>query len=94
MSKGKIAAQCAHGALLAQEPNPHEDYEMWFHTDMTKIILKASSEDLQRAIDEENATEVVDKGYTEVPPNSRTVVVLPVMEKEKAPSWTRKLPLL
>lgn len=70
-------------------------YFMWEVEDMPKIVLKCDGEHLRRALDEfELAIEVVDSGKTEIAPGTRTVVVLPVMEKESAPQWIRSLPLL
>jgi len=114
MRKGKIAAQCAHGALLAHkiyqriallaQKDPHDMkshghnsfYLKWEGGDSTKIVLKATAEELKRANNEYRhmAAIVVDRGYTEVPANTTTVVVLPVMLKDGAPEWIKNLPLL
>ena len=72
-----------------------ETYKAWDEGGNAKVVLKADAELLQRAMDEfEFAVEVIDAGFTEVAPGSRTVVVLPVMKKEDAPDWIQALKLL
>ena len=105
MRRGKAAAQVAHAAekaLLAgqQEQNTvgwyDTPYTQWLEGDLrTKVVLKGTTADLQRALDEiPNTLEIRDAGLTEIEPNTRTVVVLPVMSKENAPSWVQQLSLL
>lgn len=106
MRKGKTGAQCGHGALLAHsltkgicDYGKFYDYDQiyyqWFSTNMAKIVLKSCPEEMDRAKAEFKMmlTEVFDNGRTEIAPNTRTVVVLPVLFKENAPEWIRNLPL-
>jgi len=102
LRKGKVAAQCCHGALYAHEKALSMTghfyqtvYMRWYTNDMAKIILLCTTSDLERALLEyPNASEVVDLGFTEIAPNTRTVVVLPVMPKDQAPEWVAQLSLL
>jgi peptidyl-tRNA hydrolase len=114
MRKGKVGAQCAHGALLADQiyqrlkklgeqdigdltSRTHANlYGRWFKGDMTKIVLKGNPETIQKAADTyaHMAAIVVDNGFTEIPPNTITVAVLPIMDKADAPEWIKELSLL
>jgi len=114
MRKGKVGAQCAHGALLAHQIyermrtiNSREygspqtqtmaaQYQKWLNGDMTKIVLKGDSGHVLLAAQEFGrlAAIVVDKGYTDIDPGSKTVAVLPLMNKEDAPDWVKELQLL
>ena len=70
-------------------------YKLWRDGGMRKIVLRADSSLLQKAMDDfEFAVEVIDDGHTEVDPGTRTVVVLPVMRKNEVPSWIGELKLL
>lgn len=130
MRRGKVCAQCAHGALLMDQAYRDRDageaitamndihrgnfekavvflerliskgdefkgYSYWREGSMAKIVLKCQSDDLDRAMFEfDHAVAVIDAGKTEIPENTRTVVVLPIMTKEQAPDWIKDLPLL
>ena len=60
---------------------------------MTKVILKGTLNDLI-VLHALGNTLIVDKGWTEIPPDSKTVVVLPVMWKSNAPEMIQKMKLL
>jgi peptidyl-tRNA hydrolase len=109
LRRGKVCSQVGHGAILSERmfqkmryfSNSESylktsAYEEWFRNhDQTKIVLKASTEDLQRAMAEfKDAIEVIDAGKTEIAEGTRTVVVLPVIYKDMAPDWVKELPLL
>lgn len=101
MRRGKIMAQCCHGALyahaegIAKVDSYCTEYLRWYQNQMPKIVLKCTAEHLERAMAEyPRAVEVIDAGHTEVAPGTRTVVVLPVIPKHDAPDWVKELPLL
>lgn len=99
MRKGEIAAQVAHGAvysMISYYGNPYHLYGCWMNGPlMKKIILGADQELMSQACQKYPlAIEVFDAGLTEVDPGTRTVVVLPVMEKTNAPDWIQRLKLL
>lgn len=103
MRKGKIAAQVAHGAMYAmnyyfecQDESYLNIFESWLNADIKKCILKGAAEDLNKAEEEfgKRCSVVKDNGHTQVPVGSRTVVVLPVMDKSEAPEWIKNLQLL
>lgn len=113
-SKGKIGAQCAHGALLAdviyrrlQKLAAQDDadltsrttasrYHRWFDGQMTKIVLRGDPDVFEKAVKiyGRMAVTVVDSGFTEVPPGSKTVVVLPILDRAEVPEWLAELKLL
>lgn len=96
MSAGKIAAQVAHASMLiALRDQYEENFQVWKDIAMKKIILGASEERM-RSIIEENPTvvRVIDKGFTEIAPNSLTVVGFPVMTRKDAYKWVHGLKTL
>lgn len=107
MSKGKTAAQVAHGAVRAASRadkwvGPHDDWVKWlgaysgFTGSQTKIILKAP-EAAMRALNsqyEEETVLILDEGRTEIAPGTPTVLAFIPMKKSKAPSLLANCKLL
>lgn len=103
MSKGKIASQAAHAAVSALEEakKMREDWvREWLDEGQRKVVLKVSSEEELRKYYEEAkqrglpAYLVVDRGLTEIPPNTPTSVGIGPAPSEKIDEITGKLPLL
>lgn len=87
MDKGKIAGQVAHVVGLITEqiiheyykfpnniPDCYKRYKEWKETGHTKIILKASEEQILNLIDEPETIYIRDAGLTQIKPNSLTVL--------------------
>ena len=97
MRQGKACAQVGHACILtALKYSDKTLFYNWVDSGQTKIVLKCQSEDLDRAEEEfkEDAIVVRDFGRTELEPNTRTVVALPLRRKDEIPSWIKELPLL
>ena len=102
MSPGKVAAQVAHGAVLAtlkaMKVRP-EVLETWVQQGQRKICLQSSSKEDMLALEQRcqkkriQFTEVRDAGLTEIPAGSLTVVVLGPGSQPKIESLTRMLKL-
>lgn len=89
MDKGKIAAQVGHviekiteeiftnrflTALTLEAQQDYQHRENWKLYGRTKIVLKASQNELIELIDTEKCRYILDAGRTQVAPNSLTVV--------------------
>lgn len=85
MTKGKTCSQVAHCVQLITEEIIRSGYEIvptpkYYFTYMkwklhcTKIVLKASTDELKELIKMNEARYIIDDGNTQVPPNSLTVV--------------------
>ena len=102
MSPGKVAAQAAHGAVLATlqalKVRP-EVLEIWIQQGQRKICLQSASEDEMLALKNRcrkkriQFTEVHDAGLTEIPAGSLTVVVLGPGSKSKIEGLTQMMKL-
>lgn len=93
MSTGKIGAQIAHASMIiALRDQYQENFQVWREIDMKKIVL-AATEDRMREIIDENPTvvKIIDKGFTEIEPNSLTVIGFPVMTRREAYKWVHGL---
>ncbi|XP_075147596.1 putative peptidyl-tRNA hydrolase 2 [Haematobia irritans] len=85
MGKGKIAAQCGHGAVgayqKAQMQNPRI-LRLWENTGAAKVALKVESEPemmaLKRAAESKGLVTCLirDAGRTQIAPNSKTVLAV------------------
>jgi hypothetical protein len=95
MSIGKTSAQVAHACMIdCEKYRGTELYEQWRRTAITKVILRGTEELLIKLHNDFGYTLIIDKGWTEIAPDSKTVVVAPVMWKSQAPEIIQKLRLL
>ena len=85
MSTGKVAAQCAHAAIMSYKElksKKSKDLSSWEIRGQAKVVVKCRSEDELDALKEE-ATKVglfscivLDAGRTQVESGSKTVLVV------------------
>lgn len=96
MSKGKVAAQVGHGSTTyAVHFNDTERFKEWFKSNQKKVILSGKEKDLYKLMnDVMDCVEVRDNGLTEIPSGSFTVVTLPLMTKEEASQFVKRLQTL
>ncbi|KAF7287668.1 putative peptidyl-tRNA hydrolase 2 [Rhynchophorus ferrugineus] len=85
MQKGKVAAQCGHGAMAAYAKTLNTSQKLlkeWLKSGGTKIALRVESEeqmlDLERKAKSVNVLSCIirDAGQTQVAPGSRTVIAI------------------
>ncbi|XP_066148817.1 probable peptidyl-tRNA hydrolase 2 [Euwallacea fornicatus] len=85
MQKGKVAAQCGHGAMAAYATTLSTSPSLlknWLKNGGTKIALRVDSEDqmleLDRKAKENNVLSCIirDAGQTQVAPGTRTVIAI------------------
>lgn len=95
MSKGKMAAQVAHGATIsAMVLGDIGLFKEWFHNDQKKIILQGKENDLHKILaNVNNSFKVVDNGITEIPEGTMTVAVMPPMKRSEAHKIVKRLQL-
>lgn len=103
MGKGKIAAQCGHGAVGAYQkavlvcPNL---VNAWDRTGCAKITLKVESETelmaIKRAAEKENLVTclITDAGHTQIQSGTKTVVAIGPSTEQHVNSVTGHLKLL
>jgi len=103
MSKGKIAAQAGHAAVSASEyarKNRPEWWNPWIREGQCKIAVKVKSEqellELERKARNEGlpAALIVDRGLTELPPETITCLGIGPAPSDKVDIITGKLSLL
>ena len=103
MSKGKIAAQAGHAAVSASEyarKNRPEWWNPWIMEGQRKIAVKVKSEqeilELERRARNAKlpAVLIVDRGLTEIPPNTTTCLGIGPAPADKVDTITGKLSLL
>ena len=103
MSKGKIAAQAGHAAVSASEyarKNRPEWWNPWIMEGQCKIAVKVKSEqeicELERKARNAGlpAVLIVDRGLTEIPPNTITCLGIGPAPANKVDAITGKLSLL
>jgi PTH2 family peptidyl-tRNA hydrolase len=103
MSKGKIAAQAGHAAVCAAEfarKNRPEWWIPWINEGQCKIAVKAKSEhdilELERKARNAKLPTalIVDRGLTEIPPNTTTCLGIGPAPSNKVDIITGKLRLL
>ena len=103
MSKGKIAAQSGHAAVSASEyarKNRPEWWNPWISEGQCKIAVKVRSE--KEIIEIERKARnaglpvalIVDRGLTEIPPNTITCLGIGPAPTNKIDTITGKLNLL
>jgi PTH2 family peptidyl-tRNA hydrolase len=103
LSKGKVAAQAGHAAVSAAEEarkRHREWWQEWLWEGQRKIAVKVKSEKELREL-EEQAKEsglpcalIVDRGLTEIPPDTVTCLGIGPAPSEKVDKLTARLPLL
>lgn len=82
MSKGKVAAQVAHGAVNCALSANKKLLKNWQSTGMKKITLKVESledmEKYQKLADENDLVNslIADAGHTEIAPGTKTVLCI------------------
>ena len=87
MGKGKIAGQVGHVVGLITEeiirksyerskgiPDCYQRYMIWKATGHTKVILKATQEQIIKLIEEPESIYIRDAGKTQIAPDSLTVL--------------------
>lgn len=103
LSKGKIAAQAGHAAVsTAEEARRHhkEWWTAWLSEGQRKIAVKVKNEkellNLEKLAKEFSlpCSLVVDKGLTEIPPDTITCLGIGPAPAEKIDRITGTLPLL
>jgi PTH2 family peptidyl-tRNA hydrolase len=103
MSKGKVAAQAGHAAVSAAEyarRNRPEWWSPWIDEGQRKIAVKAKSEqellELERKARNAGlpAALIVDRGLTQLPPETMTCLGIGPAPAEKIDTITGKLSLL
>jgi PTH2 family peptidyl-tRNA hydrolase len=103
LSKGKAAVQAGHAAVSAAEETRKRKkkwWEDWMAEGQRKIAVKVKSEKELLAL-EEHAKDlglpcalIVDRGLTEIPPNTVTCLGIGPAPAEKVDRLTGNLPLL
>lgn len=103
MSRGKLAAQVAHAAVIAafeaSRSNP-DWFNEWWRSGQKKIVLKVDNE--KELLDIYNkalsshlpVSLVIDAGLTELPPGTKTAVGIGPAPDEKIDSITGQLDTL
>lgn len=103
MSKGKIAAQAGHAAVSASEyarKNRPEWWTPWIMEGQCKIAVKVKSEEEIIEIERKARNAglpvalIVDRGLTEIPPNTTTCLGIGPAPANKVDIITGKLSLL
>lgn len=69
-------------------------YTEWTLTESRKIILKADEKEWEKVKKLENKVIVVDSGYTQVPPNTETVIGLWPLKRSKRPKIIKQLQIM
>ena len=103
LSKGKIAAQAGHAAVSAAQETikRHRSWwEAWLFEGQRKVAVKVKDEKELLELEEQakelglpNAL-IVDRGLTEIPPDTVTCLGIGPAPAEKVDRLTGKLPLL
>ncbi|MBE8539592.1 peptidyl-tRNA hydrolase Pth2 [Geoglobus acetivorans] len=100
LSKGKLAVQVAHAAILGYEISDRSTREKWKLEGQKKIVLKVKNlENLMRIFDMARknglpSAYVKDAGLTEIPPGTITAVVIGPERSDRIDKITGSLPLL
>ncbi|MDO5032993.1 peptidyl-tRNA hydrolase [Corynebacterium sp.] len=77
MSAGKAAAQVGHGSMLLAARMEFGDVEKWMERDYALSVRELEPAEFAAACRRPDAVVVRDAGFTEVAPDSATVVALP-----------------
>lgn len=103
LSKGKAAVQAGHAAVSAAEEcrkRHREWWEDWLFEGQRKIAVKVKNEKELLTLEEQAkdlalpCSLIVDRGLTEIPPNTITCLGIGPAPTEKMDRITGRLPLL
>lgn len=103
LSKGKAAVQAGHAAVsAAEEARKHrrEWWEQWLFEGQRKIAVKVKAEKELVELEEQAkklalpCALIIDRGLTEIPPNTITCLGIGPAPSEKVDKLTGRLPLL
>jgi len=103
LSRGKTAAQAGHAAVsAAEEARKHrkEWFDGWFQEGQCKIAVKVPNEKALTELGEQakemglTCAVIVDRGLTEIPPDTVTCLGIGPAPAERVDKITGKLPLL
>jgi PTH2 family peptidyl-tRNA hydrolase len=103
LSKGKTAIQAGHAAVsAAEEARKHRKqwWEDWIGEGQRKIAVKVKTEKELLILEKETkklglpCALIVDRGLTEIPPNTTTCLAIGPAPAEKVDKITGRLPLL
>ncbi len=103
LSKGKTSVQAGHAAVSAAEEarkRHREWWDEWIWEGQRKIAVKVKSEKELLALEEQSqelglpCALIVDRGLTEIPPNTTTCLGIGPAPAEKVDRVTGRLPLL
>jgi PTH2 family peptidyl-tRNA hydrolase len=103
LSKGKTSVQAGHAAVsAAEETRKHhrEWWEAWLWEGQRKIAVKVKTEKELMMLEEQTrdlglpCALIVDRGLTEIPPNTVTCLGIGPAPAERVDKLTGKLPLL
>ena len=100
LSKGKLAAQAAHGAVAAYLKADKSAASAWLREGQKKVVLKAKNLEHLRELKAKcekmgiNAVLISDAGRTEVKSGTATVLAIGPDKEEKINKVTGSLPLL
>ncbi|HDN74299.1 peptidyl-tRNA hydrolase [Archaeoglobales archaeon] len=100
LSKGKLAVQVAHAAVIGLLKTSDKVRESWLKEGQKKIVLQV--ENLEKLLEINNKAKkenlptgiVIDSGLTEIPPGTITAVVIGPELSERIDRITGNLPLL
>lgn len=103
LSKGKAAVQAGHAAVSASEEarkRHRKWWEEWIWEGQRKIAAKVKNEEELLALEEQAKQSglpcslIIDRGLTEIPPNTITCLGIGPAPAEEVDKLTGKLPLL
>lgn len=103
ISKGKMVAQAGHAAVSAAEEARkfHRDWwKAWMREGQCKIAVKVETEKELLELEKQSkkltlpCTLIIDRGFTEVPPGTKTCLGIGPAPVEKMDKITGMLPLL
>ena len=77
MSLGKAAAQVGHGSMLLAAHQPFDWVQSWARRGFELCVVETDPDVFAQLVDAPGAVTIRDIGYTEVAPNTATVVASP-----------------
>lgn len=100
MGVGKVAAQCSHASIMAYKKSSRLMLLKWALSGQKKVVLGCPNEESFNSIREEAQklgvkTNIVhDAGYTQVEPDTKTVIAVGPAKEEMIDKITGHLSLL